>query len=623
VALVASSITKQYGKYGVYSRVVIDDFSYTFEPGKLYVIKGVSGCGKTTLLNILGGLDQNRKGRLSLNGIEDVDRIAERVGYIFQQSLLIADLTVRDNLLLVNSKIEEIDPVMQKLGLCELYEKYPSQLSGGERQRIAVVRALITGVKIILADEPTASLDETNSEAIAMLLADLCNDGCTVIVATHEHYFDGLADEIIPLDYGKLGEVKHQPRREIRELNKNEVTAEKRKEGRLLLKLLCKRGKRQWNISAFVPAVLLAVLILMTSSITNRFEAAMYGYIGQYVPTDLFGRISEKMLPLIDPEIREDITLYYPYYAEEKGVLAAYYAEEEDSVLAVNGMLKYGSFPQNENEIIVSYEYAEDQFGIISREQDVVGRTVSFLGREFIIAGCLYSFAEAEEKQIGLFFSFRDLIEYDKHYYYIYFRQDPGPTIFLDYDVISEIGVMIADRGPSGSYDGLMQNETAKQELQRAYDSLSEYKKTGKLNNAEVVVDNLAYPIQWITLLLYLVLVICFMIACIFIRSRTSVELYYRSKEIGFLQIFKVGKSKLKKMILWEYLVRLIISVSVALLIYVGILLAVRAWLGVFLFFKVVHVLLIGCVLLLLYVQTLSSTVNKYLKKDVVELVRV
>ena len=304
MALEIKNVTKKY------DRTVLDGVTHTFEYGKLYVIKGVSGCGKTTLLNIMGGLDSDYEGEIFINGENGKTVLTEKVGYVFQQSLLISDLTVKDNLLLINDDIQKADEITERLGVRELYDKYPSQLSGGERQRIAVARALITGVKIILADEPTASLDGTNSALTAQLLAELCGEGCAVIVATHEHYFDTIADEIIHLDYGKIGKTESFDLRKAVVPEKCDEKAQK-KNSRAPVKIVYARGKRQWKIWNFVPAALIAVLIMFVSTLTNQTEEILTGYYKHIFPPDVFDT-NEKEIALMSDELYNSLTLYYP-----------------------------------------------------------------------------------------------------------------------------------------------------------------------------------------------------------------------------------------------------------------------------------------------------------------------
>lgn len=616
MALKIKNVTKKY------DRTVLDGVTHTFEYGKLYVIKGVSGCGKTTLLNIMGGLDSDYEGEVLLDGKNGKAVLAEKVGYVFQQSLLISDLTVKDNLLLINDDIQKADEITERLGVRELYDKYPSQLSGGERQRIAVARALITGVKIILADEPTASLDGTNSALTAQLLAELCGEGCAVIVATHEHYFDTIADEIIHLDYGKIGKTESIDLRKAVVPEKSDKKA-KKKNSRAPVKIVYARGKRQWKIWHFIPAALLAVLIMLVSTLTNQTEEILTGYYKHIFPPDVFNT-TEREIALMNDELYNSLTLYYPYTLKEDGVKALYYAEKEDSVLATAGMLKYGHFPESKDEIIVSFEYAESKFGAVFDENIIVGRKITFAGREFTVAGCLNSFDD--DASIGFLKSSESVFDSDAHYY-----RNRGEMIFIDYSVISEIGVLsFNDSGTIlASLDGLMQNDEVRQQLLDIHIKLnkedgrhhSNPAATFSLNKITREVDSIRFSLNIVVAALYIILVLCFMIACIFIRSKVSVELYYRSREIGFLQIFKIGRKRLKKMLLWEYLVRLGISVCVSLAIYTVLSAAASLYLGEFIWFNVLHVAVVFAVLLLLYVHSLLKCIKTHLKKDIISLI--
>ncbi len=618
MALIVSNLTKRY------DQIVIDQFSYRFDRGRLYVIKGVSGCGKTTLLNILGGLDSAYEGEVSYEGNTNRDGLIAAVGYIFQQSLLISDQTVKNNLLLINNDSVKIEAVMERLGISHLYDKFPAELSGGERQRVAVARALITGVKVLLADEPTASLDETNSIEIALMLSELRAEGCTVIVATHEHYFDEFADEIISLDYGNIDYV------DIRTPRKQETSAEhnvftsasfagkrgkksrknRKGEKMALMKMIFARGRRQWRLSSFIPTIILTLLILLISTITNGVDKILLGYLEHYYPANLV-KINEERLVKVEQKLGDRLTAYYPYAAEENGVLALYYAKKEDSVLAGEGMLKYGYFPETENEIIVSYEFAEQKVGSINSVEDIIGQTYVFGGREFTITGCLHSFDE--DIDVGLFFSAEGLFDSDM----LYFR-NRGSMIFMDYDVIKGMGGLAYNE--YGSITVSCNNWMHDPEVADIFHDM--YSEGFSLNEIEKTIKNTSQNVDAFMLILYFVLIVCFLIACIFIRSKVDIELFYRSREIGFLRIFKMKKRKLKQMILWEYLVRLGISLIVPLCIYAVIVTAASFYLHTLIVFDVVHISVAFGSLLLLYIHALCGTIKKYLKRDVVELIR-
>ena len=147
-----------------YDRPVLKSLNYHFESGRLYVIKGVSGCGKSTLLSIIGGVEKEYDGRV----MYDPPKL--RSAYIFQRSLLLASLTVRENLQLICWDAEKVNEHAEMLGIRDLLDKLPGTLSGGERQRAAIERALLREPQLLLADEPTASLDDANSRKIAEMM---------------------------------------------------------------------------------------------------------------------------------------------------------------------------------------------------------------------------------------------------------------------------------------------------------------------------------------------------------------------------------------------------------------------------------------------------------------------
>ncbi|MBQ6874724.1 MAG: hypothetical protein IJN46_00635 [Lachnospiraceae bacterium] len=142
------------------------------------------------------------------------------------------------------------------------------------------------------------------------------------------------------------------------------------------------------------------------------------------------------------------------------------------------------------------------------------------------------------------------------------------------------------------------------------------------INSIEGIMNDTAYAMRMFLLILYFVLIVCFLIVCIFIRSKVEIELFYRSREIGFLQVFRMGKKKLRRMILWEYLVQLAVAVIVPVGVYSVLMVVASLCLNTVMIFDAVHMALVFGLLLLLYVQTLRGAIRKYLKHDVVELIR-
>ena len=219
-AVVIEHLNHYFGE-GTLRRQILYDISTEIQRGEVVILTGPSGSGKTTLLSLIGGLRSVQEGRLrvlgqELNGATERELVSVRqnMGYVFQAHNLLVGLPARSNVELALELHPEISTsdrrtrslaMLQAVGLGERAEKLPHQLSGGEKQRVAVARALVSQPKLILADEPTASLDKQAGRAVVELLHDLAKQqGCTVLLVTHDTRILDIADRIIHLDDGRL-----------------------------------------------------------------------------------------------------------------------------------------------------------------------------------------------------------------------------------------------------------------------------------------------------------------------------------------------------------------------------------------------------------------------------------
>jgi len=191
---------------------VLHDVSFEIKKGEFVFLSGSSGSGKSTLLSILSTLLKPTSGEFLLDAlhVEDIKNIdkfrQENVGFVFQFHYLINYLNVKENISLaaLNSKKQNIDKILEDLGILDLTSRYPNEISGGQRQRVAMARALVNEPKIIFADEPTGSLDSKNSIIVYELLAKAVQNGTTVVVASHDMQVENYATKTIRLVDGKL-----------------------------------------------------------------------------------------------------------------------------------------------------------------------------------------------------------------------------------------------------------------------------------------------------------------------------------------------------------------------------------------------------------------------------------
>lgn len=195
-----------------------DGINFTAEKGEFVVIVGPSGAGKTTVLNMLGGMDGCDSGKILLDGDEvsafNRKRLTEYrrydVGFVFQFYNLVQNLTAKENVELATEiSRNPLDPqkTLENVGLKDRGNNFPAQLSGGEQQRVSIARALAKNPKILLCDEPTGALDYNTGKAILKLLYDTCKStGKTVIVITHNQAICAMADRVIKIKNGKVTE---------------------------------------------------------------------------------------------------------------------------------------------------------------------------------------------------------------------------------------------------------------------------------------------------------------------------------------------------------------------------------------------------------------------------------
>ena len=213
------NITKIYHMGEVEIRAV-DGIDFSIQKGEFVVIVGPSGAGKTTVLNILGGMDTASGGRITVDG-QDITKYSERqltgyrrddIGFVFQFYNLIPNLTALENVemaLQICRNPLDARAVLKEVGLEERMDNFPAQLSGGEQQSVSFGIALAKNPKLLLCDEPTGALDYNTGKAILKLLQEMCREkGMTVIVITHNSALAPMADRLIKIKNGKVSSMK-------------------------------------------------------------------------------------------------------------------------------------------------------------------------------------------------------------------------------------------------------------------------------------------------------------------------------------------------------------------------------------------------------------------------------
>ena len=213
-----SDVTKVY-KMGEVEIHAVDGVDFSIKKGEFVIVVGPSGAGKTTVLNILGGMDTVTRGEVFVDG-ENIAKYSPRrltgyrrddIGFVFQFYNLVPNLTAKENVelaLQICKNPLDAKTVLEEVGLGARLDNFPAQLSGGEQQRVSIARALAKNPKLLLCDEPTGALDYQTGKAILKLLQDMCREkGMTVIVITHNSALAPMADRVIKIKNGKVSDM--------------------------------------------------------------------------------------------------------------------------------------------------------------------------------------------------------------------------------------------------------------------------------------------------------------------------------------------------------------------------------------------------------------------------------
>ncbi|MEY8427191.1 ABC transporter ATP-binding protein [Lachnospiraceae bacterium 46-15] len=211
-------VTKVY-KMGEVEIHAVDGIDFSIKKGEFVIVVGPSGAGKTTVLNILGGMDTVTQGEVFVDG-ENIAKYSPRrltgyrrddIGFVFQFYNLVPNLTAKENVelaLQICKNPLDAKTVLEEVGLGGRLNNFPAQLSGGEQQRVSIARALAKNPKLLLCDEPTGALDYQTGKVILKLLQDMCREkGMTVIVITHNSALAPMADRVIRIKNGKVSQM--------------------------------------------------------------------------------------------------------------------------------------------------------------------------------------------------------------------------------------------------------------------------------------------------------------------------------------------------------------------------------------------------------------------------------
>lgn len=368
------NIVKKYGELEIFR-----NFNYSFDIKGLYFLYGRSGSGKTTLLNMLCGLTDYEKGSIryenigySFNKKVDNEIAMNYVAYISQNTYFIDYLTIYENLKLCANNETDIKEILKKFNLEYLSDCYPFTLSSGERQRIAIIQSLLKGKRILLLDEPTASLDRSNKIAIFEILSKL-KKNVLIIISSHDEEIIKYSDHVIEFDMLNKYSKKFEINNNIKNV-KNQLIIEEKKKQNLFFYMKKKHKRSKIEKKSNIPLLIVFVLTIMICFICDTPINKLLTNIDKTYKINQFmfrcgAKENDKCAKILKSDLVKEVVFDYGFnlplpLKDETAVIQIDYNATavtlpfQKEYFRLSNKLLYGKYFEKENDILISYEYA-------------------------------------------------------------------------------------------------------------------------------------------------------------------------------------------------------------------------------------------------------------------------
>lgn len=584
---------------------VLDNINLKLEEGNIYCIKGISGSGKSTLLNILSCIDNNYYGSYIINN-KDISYFSKKernlfvnkIGYMMQKNLFYKALTIKENILMVDGNIENINSLSKKFGIYNLLNKKPNQISGGELQRFALIRTLLSNNKIIILDEPTSNLDSENSQNFANILKEIDLKDKIIVIATHKNIFDDIANMILKISFGK---VKVEKDKTITNKKVAYIQNDNIKKKNILTYVF--KLKHNQNIITQFFLIILLVTIFFCFSLYFKFSNQYIYQLNKKFPYNVVDIDDSDALWKIKQTY--DVTDVYEDYKYINNNQKYYFFLPKDLSSIKDENIIYGQFPQNNNDILINESYANINFQN-KRLDDIVGVNIIIEDEEYRISGVI-----GNDNSNKLYLKnalYHEIISEDR---------EIKPAIFLGYDKIKKIGNI-------NSFTNLI--AINKSEIISLYEdnddnwnnfgsSIIYFENLNQIKSALKKIESFLIA-SLIAIIMFVLLIV------IFIMNQLFLQMYYRKKEIAFLQLLHFKKDVISVLFSIEYLLSFLSNFLISIIIYVFIILFIFYYYEMNLFLNIEFYLLLFSIIILIFYTLIDIPTQIYLKKDIKELIK-
>ena len=580
---------------------VLDKINLEFKSNNIYVLKGKSGSGKTTLLNLISGLDSDYIGSIYINDKnlktmkkDEITNYRNNIGYMRQECLLYRNLTVLDNLLLIENNKDKIVDLCKKFNIYEIINKYPYEISGGERERVSLIRALLNDNKILLLDEPSANLDKDNSENFVKYLKKIDISDKIIIISTHENIYDDIANVIINIEYGKINLVKDKLNKKNELIIKNNIGKKDIFKGLKIIK------KQSIIFRIFTIILLFASLLAISFNLNFKEE-----YIKVKLEDTPYNIIDVNSMYLEDFE--EYINKIYTNYVYKDDNLNVYPLYEYENSNLKN-FLEVGEFPQNNNEVLINFEYATNILNA-SDLNDLIGTTININNKDYKVVGITSKNKDESPKMYNTNYSYKEIyMSGPNNKEAIFMFNDELKT----FGVVDESDMIMIDIKPEYIIDLYNGN------LVEVYDTIG----SSAFSQYEMGIKSISTDINSITQASLLIVVVVLILTMIFLVNQISMELFYQRKEIGYLQLFHYTKDDISLFMTLRYIKDFVISLIIAIVLYLVLSLMLLLVYNFNLFINVLYLCIFIIILLFYFYIIINIPLNKYLKTDIIKLIR-
>ena len=580
---------------------VLDKINLEFKSNNIYVLKGKSGSGKTTLLNLICGLDSDYIGSIYINDKnlktmkkDEITNYRNNIGYMRQECLLYRNLTVLDNLLLIENNKDKIANLCKKFNIYEIINKYPYEISGGERERVSLIRALLNDNKILLLDEPSANLDKDNSENFVKYLKKIDISDKIIIISTHENIYDDIANVIINIEYGKINIVKNKEHKNNELIIKNNIGKKDLFKGLKIIK------KQSIIFRIFTIILLFASLLAISFNLNFKEE-----YIKVKLEDTPYNIIDVNSMYLEDFE--EYINKTYTNYVYKDDNLNVYPLYEYENSNLKN-FLEVGEFPQNNNEVLINFEYATNILNA-GDLNDLIGTTININNKDYKVVGITSKNKDESPQMYNTNYSYKEIyMSGPNNKEAIFMLNDELKT----FGVVDESDMIMIDIKPEyiiDLYNG---------DLVEVYDTIG----SSAFSQYEMGIRSISTDINSITQASLLIVVVVLILTMIFLVNQISMELFYQRKEIGYLQLFHYTKDDISLFMTLRYIKDFVISLIIAIVLYLVLSLILLTVYNFNLFINVLYLCIFIIILLFYFYIIINIPLNKYLKTDIIKLIR-